>query len=65
MKHTYSPGKCSCSKVAATIYGRGIGLSFCKKITEKNEETYNSWLPRDWIKTIEDQEKNKLRLYKF
>ena len=47
MKYTYSSGKSSYSKVAATIYGRGMGLSFCKKITEKNEETKHSRLHRD------------------
>ena len=33
MKHTYSSGKSSYSKAAATIYGRGMSLSFCKKFT--------------------------------
>ena len=47
MKHTYSSGKSSCDRVAATIYGRAMGLSFCKKFTEKNEETKHSLLHRD------------------
>ena len=47
MKHTYSSGKSLCSKVAETIYGRDMGLSLCKKVTEKNEETKHSRLHRD------------------
>ena len=38
MKHTYSSGKSSCSKVAATIYGRDMGLSFCKKFTYRKKQ---------------------------
>ena len=48
MKHTYSSGKSSWYRVAATMYGRAMGLGFCKKITEKNEETKHSLLHRDW-----------------
>ena len=49
LKHTYSSVKSSCSKVAATIYERGMGLSFCKKFTywkkwENQTLTITSWL---------------------
>ena len=42
MKYAYSSGKSSCTKLAATLYERGI------LFTEKNEEAKHSRLHCDW-----------------
>ena len=55
MKHTYSSGKYSCSKLAATLYGRGI------LFTEKNPRKPNT---HDYI-VIEKRKKLILTHIRF
>ena len=50
MKHTYSLGKSSFSKVAATIYGRDMGLSFCKKSTHWKKRGNQTLTITSWLK---------------
>ena len=50
MKQTYSSEKSSCFKVAVTIYGRGMGLSFCKKFTYWKKQGNQTLTTTSWLK---------------